>query len=87
VAEAGSRLDILDGTSVCETIDVDLAANLTAEQIAATEALVVHDLGTLVGPPGSGKTVVGCAVISHHKQVLRTEDRTPVPYSALNLCR
>ncbi len=79
VAEAGSRLDISDGHRACEPIQVGLVAHLTAEQQAATEALVSHHLGTLVGPPGSGKTVVGCSVIAHHRQpTLIIVDRKPL---------
>ena len=79
VAQAGSRLDVVDGTSLCEPIAVELAASLTAEQVTAAEALVTHDFGMLVAPPGSGKTVVGCAVIAHHKQpTLILVDRKPL---------
>lgn len=79
VKEAGSRLTVLDGYADVEPIDVTLQAVLTAEQTAATEALTRHDLGVLVAPPGSGKTVVGCALIAHHATpTLVIVDRKPL---------
>jgi len=66
VAEAGSRLRVVDRAAAPDPIDVTLEAVLTPEQVTATEALTSHDLGMLVAEPGSGKTVVGCAVIARH---------------------
>ncbi len=79
VKEAGSRLTVLDGYADVEPIDVTLRAVLAAEQTAATEALACHELGVLVAPPGSGKTVVGCALIAHHATpTLVIVDRKPL---------
>jgi superfamily II DNA or RNA helicase len=64
IAEAGSRLQVVDGSAVPKPIDVTLRAVLIPEQVTATDALTAHDLGMLVAEPGSGKTVVGCAIIA-----------------------
>src|SRR5581483_1189913 len=79
VAEAGSTLRIVDATPGPEPIDVAVRPVLTAEQAADTEAVAGHDLGMLVAEPGSGKTVVGCAVIVRHSTpTLVLVDRKPL---------
>ena len=79
VKDAGSRLTVIDRYADVEPIDMTLQAVLTAEQTAATEALTRTELGVLVAPPGSGKTVVGCALIAHHATpTLVIVDRKPL---------
>jgi hypothetical protein len=79
VAEAGSRLDVIDGCPEVAPIDVQLRAELTPDQSAAADALAAHDMGLLVAPPGSGKTVIGCALIARHKvPTLVIVDRKPL---------
>ena len=79
VADAGSGLDVRDGFGPTEAIGVGLVANLSPQQQVAVNSLSTYDLGTLVAPPGSGKTVVGCAMIAHHHvPTLVIVDRQPL---------
>ncbi|MHB8671090.1 MAG: TOTE conflict system archaeo-eukaryotic primase domain-containing protein [Acidimicrobiales bacterium] len=79
VSEASSRLDIAEAFPAPEPADFKLEATLTTDQQAATDALATHDLGMLVAPPGSGKTVIGCALIARHDvPTLVILDRQPL---------
>ena len=64
VERAGSRLAVTDVRNPGREIDLTLTAELTTIQAAAVDALLAHDDGVLVAPPGSGKTVIACAVIA-----------------------
>ena len=64
VEEAGSRLAVEDVRNPGREIDVAFTAQLDTRQSAAVSALLAHDDGVLVAPPGSGKTVMACAVIA-----------------------
>ena len=61
---AGSRLDVTDVRNAGEEISVAFAGELSTGQAAAVSAILAHDDGVLVAPPGSGKTVIACAVIA-----------------------
>jgi hypothetical protein len=79
VTEAGSRLEVVEGCHDVAPIDVELQAELTPDQAAAADALAAHYMGLLVAPPGSGKTVIGCALIARHKvPTLVIVDRKPL---------
>jgi superfamily II DNA or RNA helicase len=63
-AQAGSRLEITDERTPGTEQKFTFTAVLTFSQRQAVAELSEHDLGVLVGPPGSGKTVMACAIIA-----------------------
>jgi hypothetical protein len=67
----GSTLDIDDQRQDGLPIDHSFRGTLTAVQQAAVRAMLHHDLGTLVAPPGIGKTVAGGVVASIGHEHLR----------------
>jgi len=64
VERAGSRLVLTDTRNPGREIDVAFTADLAAKQTGAVSAMLAHDDGVLVAPPGSGKTVMACAMIA-----------------------
>jgi superfamily II DNA or RNA helicase len=66
IQEAGSKAEVDDHrvNGVAQQLSADI--NLTTTQQTAVDDLLPHDLGVLVAPPGSGKTVMACAVIAAH---------------------
>ena len=79
VQEAGSTLDVVDACEAPRRIEVSLRAELNERQVRALEALLPHDVGVLVAPPGSGKTVIACALIARRATpTLVVVDRQPL---------
>lgn len=66
VVELGSSLDLIDDRADPVPLDLGFTGMLRGPQQAAVADLVQHERGVLVAPPGSGKTVIACAVIAHH---------------------
>lgn len=64
IERAGSKLIIDDGRDAGVEIEVAFGAELQSRQSGAVSALLAHDDGVLVAPPGSGKTVMACAMIA-----------------------
>lgn len=64
VQPAGAKLDVTDNRNPGSEIDVSFTGELQPAQSAAVSAILAHDDGILVAPPGSGKTVIACAAIA-----------------------
>ncbi|MCX5357258.1 DEAD/DEAH box helicase family protein [Streptomyces sp. NBC_00124] len=67
IATAGGTLTIASNLPELPPITAHFTGELTATQQTAVEAMTKHPAGTLVAPPGSGKTVMACALIAHHR--------------------
>ena len=66
-AQAGGKLDLTDERAAGTTQAFTCSAVLTGPQQTAVQVLAGHDLGVLVAPPGTGKTVMACAVVAAHQ--------------------
>lgn len=64
IDQAGSTIEIDDRRATGNALDLTPAFELRPQQQQAVNAVLPHDLGLLVAPPGSGKTVMACAVIA-----------------------
>jgi superfamily II DNA or RNA helicase len=62
VKGAGSRLVQTDARSAPHRISLRFKGILSSLQDAAVGRMLAHDQGVLVAPPGTGKTVMGCAI-------------------------
>lgn len=66
VEDSGSSLDVADERATGAAQQFRFTATLRSDQRNAIADLAEHDLGTLVAPPGAGKTVIACALIARH---------------------
>lgn len=64
VQAVGSALDISDLRRAPDRLALEFRGVLSRTQHAAVTAMLAHDEGVLVAPPGTGKTVMGCAVVA-----------------------
>jgi superfamily II DNA or RNA helicase len=60
----GVRLAVQDERQLGEPVDFRFRGQLTSVQEAAAKALVAHDTGVFVAPPGVGKTVIGIYLLA-----------------------
>ena len=67
VEAAGSRLVVEDRRPTHDQVSLIFEGNLTPLQETALAALLAYDDGVLVAPPGTGKTVIACAVIAERR--------------------
>jgi TOTE conflict system, Archaeo-Eukaryotic Primase domain/Type III restriction enzyme, res subunit len=63
---AGSRLDLADDRPMPAPLParMQLEADLTGLQQEAVQTISLMTTGVLVAPPGTGKTVMGCAILA-----------------------
>jgi superfamily II DNA or RNA helicase len=62
--EAGFRVTLHASTAAHVKLGLAFVGDLRPGQREAVDALLVHDTGVLVAPPGVGKTVIACALIA-----------------------
>ncbi len=60
----GVALDVADERVAGSAVEVSFQVTLTSVQESAARALLAHDAGVFVAPPGIGKTVVGTYLVA-----------------------
>ena len=63
-AEHGGTLSVEDQRCGGAPLEARFNGELTGVQTAAAQALLAHDIGVFVGPPGIGKTVLGTYLVA-----------------------
>jgi superfamily II DNA or RNA helicase len=64
VTECGSKPGIEDQSASGEPIQIEFRGELTEVQARAAAAVLPHEIGMVVAPPGTGKTVLGAALVA-----------------------
>ena len=64
---AGAHVTIRDIRPVHKKLNLRFSGELLADQKIAVKKISEYDAGVLSAPPGSGKTVMGCALIAKRK--------------------
>jgi superfamily II DNA or RNA helicase len=79
LSEYGVKLEVEDLRADGAPLDVEFGGQLTEVQQRASSALLAHESGVFVAPPGTGKTVVGIEVIAKRaRSTLVLVHRTPL---------
>ena len=67
IEDAGATVTIHDARPPAPRLEWKFSGELRPEQECAVQAMAAHEHGVLAAPPGSGKTVMGCALIARHR--------------------
>ena len=65
--KAGGCLEITDQRPPRTPFEITFHGELLSDQQTAVDAMLAHDDGVLLAPPGAGKTVMGCSIIAARK--------------------
>lgn len=67
IEEAGGTVTIHDARPAARRVGWHFQGELRPEQERAVKEMAKHAHGVLSAPPGTGKTVMGCALIARHR--------------------
>ncbi len=65
--KAGAIISVEDRRTTRKGLQVTFNGTLTAEQEAGLAGMKSNDIGVIVMPPGTGKTILGCAMIAKRR--------------------